>query len=232
MDTSNDSSTEWLQATKNGACTSTWYSTKNSWALANGRHRKQNKIFPCAKLCVYGGTGKACPTTHCLIGTKQWMRNLKFNKCNDSTMLSSKNDLDRWHSVILQHDNTCPHIANITKEAIQTLSCKLLPHTLYSPDLAPSNFHLFRSLSNALRGVSFHNDVELQVWLDDFFRVEIGYFYRRGTDQLVQRWEEVVNNHGEYITNWGAVHFLLFWKPQKKKPRTYGPTQSKIFMLV
>lgn len=106
---------------------------------------------------------------------------------------------DRQNGVLLQHDNARPHIANMTKEAIQTLGWEVLPHPPYSPDLAPSDFHLFRSLSNALRGVSFNNDVELRAWLDEFFESRPGDFYRRGIEKLVERWEEVVNNGGEYI---------------------------------
>jgi hypothetical protein len=67
----------------------------------------------------------------------------------------------RRHGVILKHDNARPHTANVTKAAIQELDWEILPHPPYSPDLAPSDYHLFRSLSNNLRGVSFNNDAEL-----------------------------------------------------------------------
>ena len=106
---------------------------------------------------------------------------------------------NRRNGVLLQHDNARPHIANMTKAAIQELEWEVLPHPSYSPDLAPSDFHLFRSLSNALRGVSFNNDVELRAWLDEFFESRPGDFYRRGIEKLIERWEEVVNNNGEYI---------------------------------
>jgi hypothetical protein len=48
---------------------------------------------------------------------------------------------------ILQHDNARPHAANMTKAAIQELDWQILPHSPYSPDLTPSDYHLFRSLS-------------------------------------------------------------------------------------
>jgi histone-lysine N-methyltransferase SETMAR len=59
----------------------------------------------------------------------------------------------------------------MTKAAIQGIDWEILPHPLYSPDLSPSDYHLFRSLSlsNNLRGVSFNNDTELRNWLDEFF---------------------------------------------------------------
>jgi hypothetical protein len=46
-----------------------------------------------------------------------------------------------------QHDNARPQTANIPKAAVQELDWKILPHPPYSPDLAPSDYHLFRSLS-------------------------------------------------------------------------------------
>ncbi len=46
----------------------------------------------------------------------------------------------------LLHDNAAPHTAKVTKETLEALGFRVLPHPPYSPDLAPSDFHLFRSL--------------------------------------------------------------------------------------
>jgi histone-lysine N-methyltransferase SETMAR len=56
----------------------------------------------------------------------------------------------RRHGVILQHDNARPHTANMTKTAIQELDWEILPHQLYSSNLAPSGYYPFRSLTNNL----------------------------------------------------------------------------------
>ena len=54
---------------------------------------------------------------------------------------------------ILQQDNTRPHTARMTQDQIQVLGWEKPPHPSYSPDIAPSDFHLFRSLNNNyLRG--------------------------------------------------------------------------------
>jgi hypothetical protein len=87
----------------------------------------------------------------------------------------------------------------VTKAAIQELDWEILPHPPHSPNLAPSDHHLFHSLSNNLRGVSFNNDAELQNWLDDFFTAVPADFFKRGIENLPQRWEAVVNNGGGYI---------------------------------
>lgn len=106
---------------------------------------------------------------------------------------------NRQHHILLQHDNARPHTANLTKTVIQNLGWEVLPHPPYSPDLAPSDYHLFRSLSNHLQGVSFKNENDLETWLDDFFGSRTADFYRRGIDKLVQRWEEVIKKNGDYI---------------------------------
>ena len=50
--------------------------------------------------------------------------------------------------VILQHGNARPHVANTTLEKLKELKWEALIHLPYSPDLAPTGFHLFLSLSN------------------------------------------------------------------------------------
>jgi transposase len=103
----------------------------------------------------------------------------------------------RRHGVILQHGNAGPHTANMTKAAIQELDWEILPHPPYSPDLSPSDYHLFRSLSNNLRGVSFNNDAELQNWFHEFFTAKLADFFKYGIGNLPERWEVVVSNGGE-----------------------------------
>jgi hypothetical protein len=77
------------------------------------------------------------------------------------------------------------------------LGLEILPHPPYSPNLAPSDCHHFRSLSNNLRAVSF-NDAELQNWLD-VFTAKPANFFKRGIENLPERWEAVVHTGGEYI---------------------------------
>jgi histone-lysine N-methyltransferase SETMAR len=67
----------------------------------------------------------------------------------------------------------------MTKAAIHELGWEILPHPPYSPDLAKSDCHLFRSLSNNLRGVSFNNGAELQNCLDNFFTAKPADFFKR-----------------------------------------------------
>lgn len=58
--------------------------------------------------------------------------------------------------VLLQQDNARPHTSRQTKEKFKNLDgIGLLPHPPYSPDLAPSDFYLFRSMAYFLKGKKF-----------------------------------------------------------------------------
>ena len=64
--------------------------------------------------------------------------------------------------VLLQHDNARPHVAKATIETINKLGFEVLEHPAYSPDLAPSDYHLFAPLKDALRGRKFSSDESVQ----------------------------------------------------------------------
>ena len=58
--------------------------------------------------------------------------------------------------IIFHEDNTRPHASLMTRQNLLQLSWEILIHLPYSPDIAPSDFHLFRSLQNFLNGKNFH----------------------------------------------------------------------------
>ena len=49
---------------------------------------------------------------------------------------------ERHDKVILQHDNARPYITRTVKTYLGTLKWEVLPHLPYSPDVAPSDYHL------------------------------------------------------------------------------------------
>jgi len=73
--------------------------------------------------------------------------------------------------VISLRDNSRLHTANQTVERVNELGFGLTEHPPYSPDLAPSNFHMFGPMKEALRGRRFSSDEEVSRRLERFFRV-------------------------------------------------------------
>ena len=101
--------------------------------------------------------------------------------------------------VYFLHDNTRPHVAKSTREKLLELGWVTIPHPAYSPDLAPTDYHLFRSLSNHLREKKFDDESSLKTNLADFFSQKSKDFYERGIFSLPERWQQVVDSDGAYI---------------------------------
>jgi len=78
------------------------------------------------------------------------------------------------------------------------LGWDVLPHPSYSPDLAPSDFHLFRSLQNSLNGKNFNSLVEIKDHVEKFFAEKPERFWKDGIFKLPERWRKVEQN-GTYI---------------------------------
>ncbi|CAK9828058.1 Mariner Mos1 transposase [Anthophora retusa] len=76
---------------------------------------------------------------------------------------------------------------------------EVLQHPPYSPHLAPSDFHLFRSLQNNLNGKNFGSVEAIKNYLQTFFAEKPRSFYEKGIYELVKRWQTVVENGGDYI---------------------------------
>ena len=56
------------------------------------------------------------------------------------------------HGVLLLHDNAPVHKSNVAQATIRQTSFTELNHTAYSPDIAPTDYHMFSHLKKFLRG--------------------------------------------------------------------------------
>ena len=97
------------------------------------------------------------------------------------------------------HDNARPHTARVTRQKMLDLGWEVLPHPPYSPDLAPSDYHLFLSLSNAMQNLRFDDGDKLNQWLENFFDSKPEQFYRDGIMKLPGKLQKVINNNGDYF---------------------------------
>ena len=72
--------------------------------------------------------------------------------------------------VLFLHDNAPPQRALATHKKLVYLGFQLLDHLPYSPDLASSDYHLFRGLKEQLKVRHFASDTEViaaaETWLD------------------------------------------------------------------
>jgi len=72
--------------------------------------------------------------------------------------------------VLFLHDNAPAHRALATQKKLAYLGFQCLDHPPYSPNLAPSDYHLFPGLKKQLKGRHFSSDAEViavaVTWLD------------------------------------------------------------------
>lgn len=106
---------------------------------------------------------------------------------------------ERHDKVILLHDNARPHIADVVKKYLETLKWEVLPHPPYSPDIAPSDYHLFRSMQHGLAEQHFQSYEDVKNWIDSWIASKDEEFFRHGIRMLPERWEKVVANDGQYF---------------------------------
>jgi transposase len=66
------------------------------------------------------------------------------------------------YGVVLLHDNACSHAAARTLALLELFIWELFDQPPYSPDLAPSDYHLFTYLKNWVGSQRFDNNEELR----------------------------------------------------------------------
>ena len=89
-------------------------------------------------------------------------------------------------SVLLQHDNARPHTSLKTREVISSFGWTTILQPPYSPDLEPSDFHLFGSLKESL------SDGAVKTAVRKWLKMQPVEFYNEGICALVKRWEKAV----------------------------------------
>ena len=89
--------------------------------------------------------------------------------------------------VIFHHDNATPQTFLTIRQKLLRLGWKEMLHPPYSPDLAPSNYYLFRSLQNSLNGKTFNDDDAVKSHSVHFFADKDQKFYEREIMKLPER---------------------------------------------
>lgn len=100
--------------------------------------------------------------------------------------------------IILQ-DNAPIHLTENIVNIFNKHKFEVLPHAPYSPDVAPSDYHLFKNMKSFLRGQKFITETELTSAVDAYFSSKSADFYKNGINNLRTRLQQVIDCQGEYI---------------------------------
>jgi histone-lysine N-methyltransferase SETMAR len=95
-------------------------------------------------------------------------------------------------------NTTMPGLTQVQQQEMQ-FNFPVLPHTPYTPDLTPSDFHLFPKLKEHLKGqcFSFHEAVKSAV--RKWFQKQNTNFLKDGFQKLVQRWCKCIEVRGDFV---------------------------------
>ena len=113
-----------------------------------------------------------------------------INSFEESNTRKSPEYATRHEAIIFHHDNARPHAAILVKNYLENSGCEVLPHSPYSPDLAPSEYHLWQSMQNALTGIRFTSEQGIKNWLDSFVAAKPAQFFWDGIHKLPERWKK------------------------------------------
>ncbi|KAK6751513.1 hypothetical protein RB195_003108 [Necator americanus] len=118
------------------------------------------------------------------------LKNLKTNL---------ENARPQQREVYFQHDNARPHVARTTKAKLVKFGSTILPHPPYSPDLAPSDYHLFSYLQRHLDSQDFQTPDDIKKALEQFFKEQSPAFWSKGIYYLPKRWQKTIDANGTYF---------------------------------
>ena len=94
--------------------------------------------------------------------------------------------------IIFHQDNARPHVSLMTRQKLLQLGWEVLIHPPCSPDIAASDFHLFRSLQISLNGKNFNSLEDCKRHLDQCFAHKDKKFWEDGIMKLPEKWQTVV----------------------------------------
>ena len=97
----------------------------------------------------------------------------------------------RHEKLILLYDNTCPHVSEPVKN--------IHGIRIGSPDIAPSDYHLFRAIKNDLSSQHFKSFEDIEKWIDEWIVSKSSDFYWGGIHLLRERRAKVVASEGQYF---------------------------------
>ena len=66
-------------------------------------------------------------------------------------------------------DSDPSHMAKPVRDTSEILTWEVLPHAAFSPDSAPSDFHVFASMTHALADQHFGSYEDVKKWLNEWF---------------------------------------------------------------
>ena len=101
--------------------------------------------------------------------------------------------------VFVLHDNAPAHRALATQKKLAHMGSQCLDHPPYSPDLAPSDYHLFPGLKIQLKGHHFSPGAGVVVAAGTWLVGQHSELFLSGLQKLEQQAKKCIELRGEYV---------------------------------
>jgi histone-lysine N-methyltransferase SETMAR len=79
---------------------------------------------------------------------------------------------------------------------LSDLGIQVLAHPPFSPDLSPTDYHLFKHLDSFLRNKQFDDQRAVENAFEDFVEALDPQFFTAGIEKSVDRWQKCVDAEG------------------------------------
>jgi len=121
------------------------------------------------------------------------------------------------------HDNALAHRGLATQKKLAYLGFQCLNHPPYSPDLGPSDYHLFSGLKKQLKGRQLSSDAEVipaaETWLDG----QRSDFLLSGLQKLEQQTKNYIEPCGDYVEKIPSLLAVACVLPARAKDLSAHP---------
>ena len=114
--------------------------------------------------------------------------------------------------VLLLHDNARPHTAIHTLQTLVKLGFMVLEHPAYSPDIAPSDYHRFGPLKDALRVRRFTSDEGVKEAVHEWLAAQPKTFFGGASRSFWNAGTSVLQSTGTILKNYIIVRSVLLLK--------------------
>ncbi|GBP16138.1 Mariner Mos1 transposase [Eumeta japonica] len=106
--------------------------------------------------------------------------------------------MEKTNALYLVVSAGCGVACNV-RNYLKTLDWEVLPHPPYSPDVAPSDYHLLRLMAHALSEQRFTSYEDTKNWVDLWIASKDKEFFKLGIRTLPERWKLGIANDGKYF---------------------------------
>ena len=101
--------------------------------------------------------------------------------------------------MLFHHDNAPAHTSAIVTAKLFNLCYKILPHSPYSPDLAPSDYFLFPNMKTWLGGKRVSSNEEIIAATNEYFEMFDKNNFLEGIKKLECRYNKFIQSKEDYV---------------------------------